>query len=250
MSKAHFVKSPLAEVVFGVEFNAPHFSSVHFGLYWQEIKDNFSKYPIDRPPVGANEIGCVLPPLRRVWFSSDDQRELIQLQDNRFYYNWRKQNEEYPHFEEIHPKFLGQWHRFKDWWLETEQRELQPSRYQMTYINQIEANLGWNNAEDSAKIFNFLESNWDSFNLKPNIFNANLEFLLPEEQGIVSVTINQSIKPKDNSPVLTLNITSVSKDTSIKIETWFKLAHQSTVEIFLSLINQETKNLWGFKWLQ
>lgn len=250
MSKAHFEKSPLAEVVFGVEFNAQNFSAVHFGLYWQKIKDKFSTHPLDRPPIGRNQFMSLVQPLPRLWFESDDKKELIQLQDDRFYYNWRKQDLEYPHFEEIYPKFLVEWNRLKDWWLENEKKELQSSRYQMGYINQIDANLGWNNAEDSTKIFSFLESNWKSDNFKPNILNANLEFLLPEEQGIISVTINQGIKPKENSPVLTLNITSVSKDTNTEIETWFKIAHESTVEIFLSLINQETKSLWGLKWQQ
>lgn len=250
MPKAHFVKSPLAEVVFGVEFNAQRFSAVHFGLYWQEIKDQFSQHPLDRPPVGVNNIFGILPPLPRVWFQSADQKELIQLQNNRFYYNWTKRDEDYPHFEEIHPKFLAQWNNFKDWWLETEQKELQSNRYHMTYVNQIDANFGWNGVEDSVKIFNFLELNWHSSDLKPNIFNANLEFLLPEEQGTLSVMINQGTKPQDNSPVLILNITSVSKDTTTKMETWFKLAHQSTVAIFLSLISQSAKNLWGFQWLQ
>lgn len=250
MPKAHFDKSPLAEVIFGVEFNAQNFSAVHFGLYWQEIKDKFAQYPLDRPPVGDNQFISLLPPLRRVWFESSDQKELIQLQDNRFYYNWRKRDEEYPHFEKIHPQFLAEWKRFTSWWLKTEEKELQPIRYQMSYVNQIEADLGWHGVEDSAKIFSFLKSNWQSNDLKPSVFNTKLEFILPEEKGILSVTINQGIKPQDNSQVLTLNLTSVSKDVDTEMETWFKLAHQSTVEIFLSLINQETKNLWGFKWLQ
>lgn len=249
MSKAHFLKSPLAEVVLGVRFNAPNFSSVHFGLYWQQIRDRFSKCPIDRPPLEGNNFFRVLQSLPRVWFESNDERELIQLQDNGFYYNWRKQNEEYPHFEEIYPKFLSQWNNFKDWWLKNENRELQISRYQMTYVNQIDVDFGWNGVEDSAKIFNFLRSNWVSSDLKQNTFNANLEFLLPEEQGVVSVIINQGTKPPNNSPVIILNINSVSKNSSNNIENWFQLAHESTVQIFLSLINEDTKNLWGLKWL-
>ena len=80
-------------------------------------------------------------------------------------------------------------------------------------------------------------------------FNTNLEFVLPDEKGVLSVKINQGIKPQDNTQVLTLNLTSVSKNVDTEIETWFELAHQSTVKVFLSLINQETKNLWGLKWL-
>jgi len=250
MSKAHFDKSPLAEVIFGVEFNAESFSTVHFGLYWQEIKEKFTQKPLDRPPIGDTELISLLPSLRRVWFESKDQKELIQLQDNRFYYNWRKRDEEYPHFEKIHPKFLVEWNRFTDWWAKNEKNQLTPIRYQMSYVNQIEADLGWHSVEDSAKIFSFLDSDWSSFDLRPSVFNTNFEFVLPEEKGILSVKINQSIKPPDNTQVLTLNLTSVSKNIDTEIEKWFELTHQYTVQIFLNLINQETKNLWGFKWQQ
>ncbi|MBD2394601.1 TIGR04255 family protein [Cyanobacterium aponinum FACHB-4101] len=248
MTKAHFDKSPLAEVIFGVEFNAESFSTIHFGLYWQEIKEKFTQYPLDRPPIGNNQLISLLPSLRRVWFESEDKKELIQLQENRFYYNWRKQNQEYPHFEQIYPLFFAEWERFTHWWFKTEEKELQPIRYQMSYVNQIEADLGWHGVEDSTNIFSFLESNWSSFTLKPNVFNSNLEFILPEEKGVISVTVNQGIKPPNNTQVLTLNLTTISQNTDTEINTWFKLAHQSTVEVFLSLISQETKNLWGLKW--
>lgn len=250
MPKAHFEKSPLAEVIFGVEFNAQNFSAVHFGLYWQEIKEKFAQRPLDRPPIEDNQFISLLPPLRRVWFESNDKKELIQLQDNRFYYNWRKRDQEYPYFEKILPLFLAEWEKLTNWWLKTEEKKLQPIRYQMSYVNQIEADLGWHGVQDSPQIFNFLESNWQSFELTPSVFNSNLEFVLPEEKGGLSVKINQGIKPQDNTQVLTLNLTSVSKNVDTEIETWFKLVHQSTVEVFLSLISQETKNLWGLKWLQ
>ena len=48
MSIAKFTKSPLIEVVCGVEFNAPEFSSVHFGMYWQAIQERFPSSPLDR----------------------------------------------------------------------------------------------------------------------------------------------------------------------------------------------------------
>ena len=252
MPIAKFTKSPLTEVVCGVEFNAPEFSSVHLGLYWQTIRDRFPSPPLDRPPIGDIEILNILPSLRRVWFESDDKRQLIQLQANRFYYNWRQQHEtdQYPHFHEIYPKFSEEWKKFHDWWSQTQKTLFQPIRYELTYLNQIDGNFGWNSASDCQKIFNFVGEGWGEFSLSPSVFNANLEFDLPESRGSLSVSINQGIRPQDGVSAIILNLTASTTDTSIDIKTWFDLAHQSTVDTFLSLISQKSKKEWGLKWLE
>lgn len=249
MSSVEVTKSPLTEVLYGVEFNAIEFSSVHFGLYWQTIRDRFPTPPLDRPPIGELEILNILPTLRRVWFESEDKKQLIQLQANRFYYNFRHQNnsDQYPHFREVYPKFLDEWQKFQDWWLNIEKKELQPIRYELTYVNQIDQEFGWNSASDYPKIFSFLNQKWESLPQSPLIFNTNFEFKLKENQVNLSVSLSQGIKAKDNTPAILLNLTASTIDTNIDIDTWFNLGHKATVETFLSLINQEIRQNWGIK---
>jgi len=99
MTTVKFNQPPLVEVAFGVKFEAPEFSSVHFGLYWETIRDKFP-LQFDRPPNIEDNTFFSIPPLRRVWFLSNDKRRLIQLQDNHFSYTWSQEDgEEYPHFE-------------------------------------------------------------------------------------------------------------------------------------------------------
>lgn len=251
MSTAKFTKSPLTEVVCGVEFNALDFSSVHFGLYWQTIRDRFPKPPLDRPPIGEVQLLNILPTLRRVWFESDDRRQLVQLQSNRFHYNWRQQEEsdQYPHFHEIYPKFVQEWEHFQHWWLTLTGTPLSVTRYELTYLNQIDAKLGWTQANDFPKIFKFLGPAWQEFPLSPAMFNTNFEFNLPDNNGSLSVALNQGIKPQDNIAVAILNLTASTTNTSVELEDWFALAHKSTVEMFLSLISEDSKQEWGFQWL-
>jgi uncharacterized protein (TIGR04255 family) len=142
MSKADFTRSPLTEVVCGVEFNAPGFSSVHFGLYWESIRSQFPNPPLDRPPIAPVELLAVLPRLRRVWFESEDKHQLIQLQEDRFHYNWRLQNSSrsYPHFQEVYQGFKQQWESFNDWWLKINDNgfPIERVRYELTYLNQLD----------------------------------------------------------------------------------------------------------------
>ena len=251
MSVAEFVKEPLTEVVFGVEFNALDFSSVHFGLYWEAIRERFPNKPLDRPPIGEVELFNILPTLRRVWFESEDKKKLIQLQSNRFHYNWRRQSpdEKYPHYEDIYSKFIEEWNKFQDWWLSAEDTPLQPIRYELTYLNQIDERLGWEDQEDYQKIFSIIGHSWSELPLNTNAFNLNLSFALPEEQGSLTVRANQGINPKENSPVVILNLTASNDSADVAIDHWFEVAHKSIVDMFISLINSDTRASWGFKWL-
>jgi len=125
-----FDKAPLSEVVGGVEFNAPDFSSIHFGLYWQTIRDRFPTPPLDKPPIGGIEIMASVPRLRRVWFESSDRKRFVQLQTDRFHYNWkgRSKEDEYPHFDVLYPCFKQEWDTFQQWWLELDKVPLQLKR--------------------------------------------------------------------------------------------------------------------------
>jgi uncharacterized protein (TIGR04255 family) len=251
MSIAEFAKEPLTEVVFGVEFDTIDFSSVHFGLYWQAIKERFPNKPLDRPPIGEVELFNILPTLRRVWFESEDKKQLIQLQSNRFHYNWRRQtpNEKYPHYADIFPKFLEEWSDFQSWWLATEEIPLQPIRYELTYVNQIDELFGWREGSDYPEIFSIIGQPWRKLPLENKALNFNLGFALPNSQGNLTVKVDQGVKPKDNTSVVIFNLTASHNDTSVDIEQWFEVAHESIVDMFLSLISQESKDEWGFQWL-
>ena len=250
MTIAKFTKSPLIEVVCGVEFNAPDFSAIHYGFYWQLIRGRFPVPPQDLPPIGDVDFP-ILPRLRRVWFESADKRQLIQLQANRFHYNWRSQNEsdKYPHYEVIYPKFDQEWQIFQNWWLEFGSLPLQPIRYELTYLNQVDKNFGWNNSGDTSKIFTFAGRKWNGFLEKPGLHSSKLEFTMPNNLGTLTVSLNQRHRIEDDSPIIFFELTSQSINTDSKITDWFDAAHEHTVKAFLDLIQEDIKQEWGFQWL-
>jgi uncharacterized protein (TIGR04255 family) len=261
MLKASFEKAPLTEVICGVTFSTAEFSSVHFGLYWQSIRDRYPSLPTDTPPMGDIPLLAVLPKLRRVWFSSEDRCRFIQLQSDKFLYNWRRSAtvHQYPHFEEVYRSFEQEWQQFHQWWDDVVQqysvanspfRSLNPIQYELTYLNHIDQSLGWNDSEDTQNIFSFLVGEWSNFPLgKPETQNINLEFSLPGRAGILSLVITQVVRLEDNAPVLICELTARSSDTKLSHHEWFKLAHESVVQTFIKLLQEETKAAWGFKWL-
>ena len=108
----------------------------------------------------------------------------------------------------------------------------------------------WNSVSDHQKIFRFLTDRFDELSLKPRVFDFNLELELEENNGKLSVRLHQGIKPNDNLPVIILELTASTMGiNAIDSQTWFDLAHRYTVETFLSLVTDEIKKEWGFKWL-
>lgn len=250
-SVAKFAKAPLSEVVCGVEFNAPDFSSIHFGLYWQAIRERFPSPPLDKPPIGALEIMASPPSLRRVWFESVDRKQLIQLQANRFLYNWKRLSEqdEYPHFDVLYPNFEKEWTAFQDWWIELDKLPLQPIHYELTYLNQIDAKFGWSSPNDTPNIFSFLDVGLPDRLPQLVQHDCSLLFSLPNEQGSLTMRLNQAKRIEDNSNMILLELTARSIDCHISLSRWFADVHVFLVNTFVELLSDSAKEDWGLTWL-
>jgi len=250
-----FANPPLVEVVFGIEFDAPEFSSVHFGLYWETIRDRFPNQ-IDRSPFQEDEdtVSSSMPPLRRVWFLSNDKKRLIQLQDNCFVYNWGRVNEEtYPHFETIFPEFLQEWNHLKAWWSNWGQSSLKPVEYELIYLNLINKDSGWFSTEDYSKVFTFIKEDFKDYLATPRFLDFQLAFFLPNEEGELKITVEQilndndssdSSDDSDDSDYVVFRLRATSFDADKEPAEWFKSAHDFVVRAFLDLTKKEAQEKW------
>jgi uncharacterized protein (TIGR04255 family) len=251
MSDIKFSNPPLTEVVLGVIFNAPEFSSVHFGLYWEKIRERFPTLPTDRPSSGGEGLGLsfsFLPPLRRVWFESEDKRTLVQLQSDRFYYNWRKQDnsDHYPKFEQLYPKFIQEWNDFNEWWRKDVGEPPFLLQYELTYSNQIDQEFGWKNPAEHQNLFTFTGRDWRGFLPPPESHIFSLQFALPDNAGSLIVNGNQAISSLNDEPVMILELTARSSDASgFELESWFTLAHDYLVSSFIDLTQIPIQKKWG-----
>lgn len=246
MAIVRFTNPPLVEVVLGIKLEETNFSSVHFGLYWQEIRDRFPEW-VERPPLIFDEDdNFLLPPLRRVLFTSPDTKKLIQIQNNFFNYNWRYKNpEEYPHFEEVFKEFLNEWNYLQEWWLKVGESSLKPSHYELTYLNLIDKNSGWTNTRDHKKIFTFAGDSWKSFLEPPEFHDVSLTFLLPNNEGRLSVEVDQRVSETDDSQAVLFQLTTVSFDASKSLTNWFQDAHEYICKAFLVLTKEDIQKKWG-----
>ena len=135
-----------------VQFEAlTELTSVHVGSFWQEVRSRFPhireqpplpSVPIER--VGSRQTTLQLEiaqgPRTRTWLLDEAERELIQIQHDRFIRNWRKavEHDIYPRYEHhIRPRFESDFRKFVDFVSSFGLGEVKPLQCEVTYFNQI-----------------------------------------------------------------------------------------------------------------
>ena len=140
---------PVNEVVIGVQFARTAITGAHAGVFWEQLRDRFPN-TAEQPPLDPQieffepfrfqlpTFGITAWPGSRHWFISDDQVDLVQVQSDRFLYNWRRgpNNAPYPHFEALYERFrtiADQWSEY----LNALGLPLALTQWEVTYINHI-----------------------------------------------------------------------------------------------------------------
>jgi uncharacterized protein (TIGR04255 family) len=143
-----YKKPPINEVVCGIRFKTPgKFRIPHIGLLWNKFSAN---YPVIQhvPPIASSKGELILDkqvnvPLPRVWFINNEDDQLIQFQLDRFYFNWRRRERNYPRYSSVIKNFRMVFETIKEFFLEIDIGELKPVEYELTYINHIPKSEGW-----------------------------------------------------------------------------------------------------------
>jgi len=245
---------PVNEVVCGIRFNASDkFRIPHIGILWDKFRTD---YPIIQhaPPIASakGEIiveGTIGIPLPRVWFINKSDDQLIQFQIDRFYFNWRRRQCDYPRYDYVIKNFMRVLSTIEKFFGEFNLGELTPIEFELSYINHIPKGQGWNTIDDLPKIFPDLiwKKTKKRFLPNPEKIAWHSEFALPEQRGNLIVNLKQATRTEDRVPLLVLELKtrgigeSTSKDT---LREWFDLAHEWIVRGFTDLTTSEIHKIW------
>lgn len=248
----NYKNPPVNEVVCGLSFSKiKKFKSHHIGLFWQKIKDEF--------PIVEHAMRLEVKPsdidlkeyLPRVWFVKNEQNRLIQLQDDRFYFNWRRiqEDEAYPRYETIIEDFKKYLLVFEKFLEEENLGRVYPERCELTYINHISKGEGWETVSDVISIFRDLCWNTEDRFLPPPVnVGGKVTFQLPDNKGRLELILQQAIRKTDKRPMFVLqNIaTGLGEDKNMgAVWEWFNVAHEWIVYGFTDLTNKSIqKGVW------
>ena len=259
-----FDHPPVYETVLGVQFEPlKSFSMVHFGLLWQNIQGDYPKFEV-HPPInptieqfGANalqesaaKLELVRVPDVRTWFLNESGTILLQVQRDRFLQNWRKMSDgdEYPHYDQLKPKFFKEWQGFCKFVEESGIENPDVNQCEVTYINHIDIEQGPRSYRDLGKIISCWSGEYSgNFLGDPESVSFNSRYLLPEKKGRLHISMQPAIRRKDAKEILRVSITARGRPVSSElhdIEDWFDLGHEWIVRGFADITTGEMHKHW------
>ena len=253
-------RPPVVEVVCGVQFEElTSFSSIHYGKFGSRIAAEYPRTEDQQPLAEVFEhaqaakeevVTFALPPLRRVFYISDDQNYLLQVQPTRFLANWRRRVEEdqYPRFPTAYERFLRGWHQFNDF-IRTEGIGVpKVNQYELSYINHIlESNVPFpEGIQEHLGFFTWKGAQVLKFLPTPRAANFRIQFALPDGKGTLHVTVNHGKRATDGKGVVLMDLTArgPGKANASDMDAWLKLAHEWIVRGFTDLTAVEAHKRW------
>ncbi|MEE3715278.1 TIGR04255 family protein [Tumidithrix elongata RA019] len=264
-----FETPPVVEVACGVAFHElKNLLAPHLGLLWEEFKADYPSCQ-EKPELEAKiedlsgytpkvtEVKFFdTPPLPRIWFLSDKEDKIIQIQRNRFLHNWRKvnQDDQYPRFDKVFQIFKQQLSTFKEFLSKENLGEIQPLQYEIVYVNIISTDIGNQKLAEIGRVFPDIvwRNNQDRFLIEPESINWNTTFLLPENKGRIHINI-RTLKQIDNQEqkfLMDITVRGIDPNQSSLegLSDWFNLAHNWVIQSFTDLTSLEMQNsVWGKK---
>lgn len=267
-SLARFSAPPVIELALGVQFETLHnFRTVHFGSLWKKIQAEFPNFQ-EQPPLRdlpeqvegpqvqtlSIDLGENLP-LPRLWFLNEPKTELIQVQQNRFVYNWRRQKEDdsYPHYENIREKFVAEFGRFSDFLAAEKIGSVKPTACEITYVNHIVQGSTWANFGEYAKVFSIFDpEHSDSFLPSADSFRFAANYVIPGDNskpiGRLRATVSPEVRRSDEKKLFVMNMTALGVPSSPDISGvlgFLDTGHKWIVKGFESLTTAQAQKVWG-----
>jgi uncharacterized protein (TIGR04255 family) len=262
-----FERPPVTEMVMGVQFQPiAGLQAAHLGLYWSRIRSDYPHTLDQAPLVPAVEeaeikpaaptisaIALSVPPLPRCWFMSENKTEVIQVQRDRFWRNWRQVegNDRYPRYARLAPAFKRDWEGFLGFLREQGLGPGTVNQCELSYINNIEKGAGWSELGELDKVFPLLcPREPGGFLPSPEMLSWQARYKLPEGRGRLHVEMNPAFSGRAMKLVLAFNLTARGAPAGggpEQIAAWFDLAHEWITRAFAELTGPAAHAFWEMK---
>ncbi len=258
---------PVIETVLGLQFfPIEGFSLLHLGLFWSRVKQEYPKYQIKPPlsPVVEQFEGLKFSPQPlgvefshepevRCWLIDQRENHLVQIQKDRFHYNWKKATglEVYPQYDTCKPRFAREWERFSQFLTDEKLGQAEITQCEVTYVNHLDMGQGWSSYSELDKVFTGLSSLSDRKLLRePEHLSLNYVYVIPGKKGRLYIDVRPGIRREDGTQIIQLHITARGKPASNQLDDllqWLDLGHEWIVNGFTDITTQYMHTIWGRK---
>lgn len=261
-----FERPPIVESAFAIDFAPlPGWQIPFFGLYWQTIRDRYPKldaHPAIPPqiedldeqmPSKVFSLGVLSAPSLRCWFYNESETQLIQIQNDRFIFNWKRglSDEPYPHYRSIRATIREEWIGFVEFVARNGLGPIQTRQCEITYINHIEKGSDWRDYSEFGNVI----SPWTSpptncFLPTPEDIEIGARYLMPERRGRLYIRAQPAIRNADLKEIIQLTLVARGRPNSSNTDSifdWLDSGQEYIVRGFLDFTTDRMHALWGMK---
>jgi uncharacterized protein (TIGR04255 family) len=247
-----FKNPPIVELICGIQFQSDRYDFTIVHDFFNRIK---SEYPNieENPPLTFqfdSNSGMMYNykdnyPLVRYFFINKEKDKLIQLQNGRFLFNWRKDVTT----QNIYPNFINVFREFEKNWnilykICSDDDSIKINQLELTYIDHI-AWLENTNIKRIEDAFIFIKQT----GLLSDIDTGNILLSAPinELKGHLFMNVKTARLSKDKRDILVLETTTkgITNEVNQTIKDWFNYAHLKISEEFMKQTTEIAKKEWG-----
>ena len=263
-----FTDPPVIEVALSVQFEPLSALGVpQFGLLWEHYRKEFPNtedqpalpsvtehFEAPKPP--SVKVGIISEPRPpRCWFKNAADTELIQVQQDRFVFNWRKSKAEepYPRYPYVRAKFEAHFKTFETFLRECSIGAVLPNQCVVTYVNHLFPGRGWKRAGQFKNIFSVWSGRHsDDFLPEPEDITTQARYPMLTDGGKpfgrLHVKAEPRIKLDDASPLLRLTL--VARGAPLEknfngVLAFLDVGREFVVRGFASVTTKKMHTIWG-----
>ena len=271
MSEDHlnFERPPVSEVALSVQFeNLPAFHAAHIGMLWQRFRGQFPKTQEQPPLPPSREVFGIRsvpqmnisisqgPGFPRAWFLSEDETQLIQVQQDRFIHNWRRRpdgpgDEEYPRYATLRKAFGEELATFLNFLQSEKLGELKVTQCELIYVNLISPSSEWKEHRDFDKVLTLWRGPLNIGSGELEDVNLTARYVMRNSEGAPLGRLYVSCTPgfdKTGRPVYQMQLLArggaISESISGIFE-FFDLAHTCALRAFVETTSEALQKHWG-----
>jgi uncharacterized protein (TIGR04255 family) len=261
-----FDAPPVIETVLSAQFaRLERFSNAHGGWFWKSylnkdwvnvqsaprLEDQFERFGDEfrwGPSAGGIRIVTGAESARLQILRADDER-MIQIQDSRFVYNWRKQNADYPSYENVLSEFLREFANFERFIKDAELGAMDLNQWEVTYVNHIDRGGLWNAFSDWIKIFpRFYAPAEGESDINPEDFGGEWKLTIGDNLGRLHVALSRGrVASEKGAEVIRLQLTArgpVNMEKGLDLRAGFELGHAVIVRYFTAMTSPVAHKYW------
>jgi len=260
-----FARPPVVEVALSVRFEPIRkLDSAQIALYWAGIKDRFpliEQHPrldslierFDTPDFTPShirlEFGEAVP---RFWFLTSNQSQLLQLQQDQFAHNWRKNIDPYPHYESIRDSFRKEMDTFAEFVSGQRLGEVAPVQCEVTYINHIDAGDGDAGHAHVQDVLTVWSGQYNpGLPSEPETVDVRFRYLMNNDGkkvGRLHVELQPAFRQQDGRPIWVLIFTArgipLGRDLPGAVA-FMDLGRKNMLQTFLAITTTQLHKKWG-----